>query len=305
MERKRNTVALVMGAGGPLGHAFHAGVLRALADGCGWDARSADLVVGTSAGAVAGALLRAGLSGHDLYSAVSGGSPLLRTLLHPPPADDRARRWPASTDYLRLALRRPWRARPGRLVSALLPEGAYDNQQLGALIAELHPERWPERPLWVTAVSLDSGARVAFGRHDAPLIDIGTAVRCSAAVPWLRRPVEVADQRFVDGGIASGTHVDLLSQLAESPPQLVLVSSPLSRYLPMKLLLRAELRALAPLGARIVVFEPDAQVARAMSWNPMDARLTSSVAAAAYRAALARLDARELEGLRAVLAGTG
>jgi NTE family protein len=293
-----------MGAGGPVGHAFHAGVLRALADGCGWDARSADLVVGTSAGAVSGALLRAGLSGHDQYAAVSGGSPLLRMLQHPPPLDDRARRWPASPDYLRLALRRPWRARPGRLVSALLPEGAHDNQKLGELITGLHPEPWPHRALWVVAVSLDSGARVAFGRHDAPLIDIGTAVRCSAAVPWLRRPVEFGEERFVDGGIASGTHVDLLSQLADAPPQLVLVSSPLSRYLPMKLLLRAELRTLVPLGARVVVFEPDAQVARAMSWNPMDVRLTASVAAASYRAALARLDARELEEVRAVLAGT-
>jgi len=292
-----------MGAGGPVGHAFHTGVLRALADGCGWDARSADLVVGTSAGAVAGALLRAGLSGHDLYAAVSGGSPLLRSLQHPPAPDDRARRWPASTDYLRLVLRRPWRARPGRLVSALLPEGAHDNQQLGDLIAELHPERWPARPLWVTAVSLDSGTRVAFGRHDAPLIDIGTAVRCSAAVPWLRRPVELGSERFIDGGIASGTHVDLLAQLPDGP-RLVLVSSPLSRYLPMKLLLRAELRALAPLGARVVVFEPDADTARAMTWNPMDARLGATVAAAAYRAALTRLDGRELEGVRAVLAGT-
>jgi flagellar biosynthesis protein FlhA len=37
-------VALVLGAGGLVGHAYHAGTLRALADH-GWDARSADVVV--------------------------------------------------------------------------------------------------------------------------------------------------------------------------------------------------------------------------------------------------------------------
>ena len=36
-------VTLVLGAGGVVGRAFHAGVLRALADRWGWDARSADL----------------------------------------------------------------------------------------------------------------------------------------------------------------------------------------------------------------------------------------------------------------------
>ena len=49
-------VGLVLGAGGLVGHAYHAGVLRALSDH-GWDARSAAVVVGTSAGSGVGALL--------------------------------------------------------------------------------------------------------------------------------------------------------------------------------------------------------------------------------------------------------
>src|SRR6476660_3752057 len=62
---------LVLGAGGTVGHAYHAGVLAALAD-CGWDAREAGLIVGTSIGAVTGALLRAGLAPADLYARVVG-----------------------------------------------------------------------------------------------------------------------------------------------------------------------------------------------------------------------------------------
>src|SRR4029453_17418931 len=49
-------VGLVLGAGGVVGHAFHAGVLRALAEVTGWDPRRAEVVVGTSAGAPAGAV---------------------------------------------------------------------------------------------------------------------------------------------------------------------------------------------------------------------------------------------------------
>src|SRR5438270_7966110 len=64
-------VGLVLGAGGPVGHSFHAGTLAALADG-GWDARDAAVIVGTSIGAVTGALLRAGISPGDLYARLTG-----------------------------------------------------------------------------------------------------------------------------------------------------------------------------------------------------------------------------------------
>ena len=64
-------VGLVLGAGGLVGHAYHAGVLRALSDH-GWDARPAAVVVGTSAGSGVGALLRAGLPARDLAARVLG-----------------------------------------------------------------------------------------------------------------------------------------------------------------------------------------------------------------------------------------
>ena len=42
------SVGVVLGAGGIVGAAYHAGVLTALAE-AGFDARHADLIVGTSA----------------------------------------------------------------------------------------------------------------------------------------------------------------------------------------------------------------------------------------------------------------
>src|SRR5437764_10757788 len=50
-------VGVVLGAGGVTGDAFHRGVLRALWE-AGYDARTADVIVGTSAGSMVGAFLR-------------------------------------------------------------------------------------------------------------------------------------------------------------------------------------------------------------------------------------------------------
>src|SRR5262245_49971223 len=65
-------VALVLGAGGVVGHAFHVGVLCALAEEFGWDPRAAELIVGTSAGSVVGASMRAGVSPADLRRRLAG-----------------------------------------------------------------------------------------------------------------------------------------------------------------------------------------------------------------------------------------
>jgi len=54
-------IGLVLGAGGSVGHAYHAGVLAAIAEATGWSPNSAELIVGTSAGSLVAALLRAGL----------------------------------------------------------------------------------------------------------------------------------------------------------------------------------------------------------------------------------------------------
>ena len=57
---RMSAIALVLGAGGVVGAAFHAGVIAALDEHTGWDARTAALVVGTSAGSGIGATVRAG-----------------------------------------------------------------------------------------------------------------------------------------------------------------------------------------------------------------------------------------------------
>src|SRR4051794_24476384 len=57
---------LVLGAGGVLGAAWTAGALRALEETTGWDPRTAEVVVGTSAGSVLSAFLTLGVSTEQL-----------------------------------------------------------------------------------------------------------------------------------------------------------------------------------------------------------------------------------------------
>src|ERR1700730_8714263 len=59
-------VGLVLGAGGSVGVAYHGGVLGAIEEVTGWDPRTAEVIVGTSAGSITAAMLRAGVPAGDL-----------------------------------------------------------------------------------------------------------------------------------------------------------------------------------------------------------------------------------------------
>src|SRR5436305_3173470 len=92
-------IGLVLGADGLTGDAFHRGLLRALSDR-GYDARSADVIVGTSAGSMVGAFLRK-------PAAVSPRRMRANTAtVH----GARLGRAPELSPFL-AALRRPWKAR--------------------------------------------------------------------------------------------------------------------------------------------------------------------------------------------------
>jgi len=301
----RPHVTLVLGAGGPVGQAFHAGVLRALFERCGWDPRAADVIVGTSAGAHVGALLRAGWDSYRLLQRATRPSPATMAAT-PPPSRPRGR-WPASAAYLRGALARPWSARLGPFVAALLPEGAHEGAHLSDAFHRLFAGHWPHRPLWIPAVHVDSGARVVFGRADAPHVDVATAVRCSSAVPGLRQPVAVGAARYVDGGVASPTHADLALQAAPTATarrRTVVVLSPLSCFTPLRLLLRWELRPIVRRGIDVLVFEPDREIGAAMGWNPLDGARAAAVADAAYRATSRRLERGDGTAAVRLLVGT-
>ncbi len=300
-------IGLVLGAGGLAGTAFHAGVLAALAEEAGWDARDAEVVVGTSAGSTTAALLRAGLSPVDLFARVSGramsaeGRRLLDGVAPPAPAARRLPRGlprPASAGLLRSALLRPGSVHPGALLAAALPLGATPNAEIAAAIAPLH-DRWPERALWISAVRLDTGARVVFGRDDdAPPATVGEAVTASCAIPGYYEPPLIGGVRFVDGGVRSLCAADVTAGLGLD---LVVVSAPMATTAwaersreggwrsAARAQLELEVRRVRGRGTPVLVLAPGAEARRVMSGAVMDARRRPEIARVARDGALAGL----------------
>ena len=300
-------IGLVLGAGGSVGHAYHAGVLAGIEEGTGWDPRRAEVIVGTSAGSVVAALLRAGLDANDLARASLGeelsrpGAELLarsgrRTRLETPgPQHADVARGPSAAGLLL----RPWGVRPGVLAAALLPSGTVSTEAVAAGIRGLYGTAWPDRPTWICATRLDDGKQVAFGRTGSPPASMADAVAASCAIPAYFRPVLIGGNRYVDGGTHSVTNAELLAGLGLD---LVIVSCPmggtrdaigLGLDLPVRAGVRArlsrEVAAIRRSGTPVLTFQPTRPERQAMGSNPMNPRVGPAVTRAARNSTLARL----------------
>ena len=312
------SVGLVLGAGGVVGHAYHAGTLAALAEATGWDPRRADLIVGTSAGSGVGATLRGGVGAADLFARVTGGrlsldgARLYEGLGAPvelPSSPGRIGRvpLPAAPGFLARTALWPWSARAGTLLAALLPEGRYATEAVGARVRGFHTMQWPDESLWICAVRLEDGRRVVFGRDPGAEVDVGTAVEASSAIPGFFRPVVIDTVRHVDGGAHSPTNADLVAGLGLD---VVVVISPMSARTaalrgPLAAVtgrlmhsrrLAAEVGVIRRSGTTVVVFQPSPADLEVLGWNAMDFRRRDAVARRAKETAgrrVARADVRD------------
>lgn len=300
-------IGLVLGAGGVVGHAFHVAVLKALADAQGWDPRKAEIIVGTSAGSHVAAYLRAGMSAQDLYARLvdeplSAEGQELVGRAGPPVEVPAPRTRSLGMTAPRLVLRgalSPLRTRPSSVLAAALPEGRVSLDPFAARIRWLHGDSWPQDRLWLTAVDLEDGRRVVFGRPGAPVTDVGLAVAASCAVPGWFMPVGIAGRRYVDGGVHSPTNLDLV---ADQDLDLVIVSSPMSvtrgHWRPraavnargsLRLLLATEATRVRLHGTPVVAFQPFSGDLDAMGLNGMDTRHRAETLRRVYRSTRQRL----------------
>jgi NTE family protein len=255
----------VLGAGGVTGDAFHRGLLRALQE-VGYDARDADVIVGTSAGSMVGAFLR--------RPDRAAGTALPDATVH----GRKLGRGPDLSPFL-AALRRPWRARPGVLAASLLPTGRRSTDFLVSGLHARHGSAWPDRPLYVVAARRRDGRRVVFGREGSPHTDVAHAVAASCAIPGFFHPVEINGEMYVDGGVHSPTNADVLNGW---DLDVLRVSSPMSvdpggvrptLDLPMRLAchgyVRSETGTHRRRGTRVVCFEPSGELLSVMGVNPL------------------------------------
>jgi NTE family protein len=301
-------IGLVLGAGGVVGQAYHAGVLAALEHDWGWDARGADVIVGTSAGSITGSLLRAGIPATEL-AAWTVKAPLSRqgrrlrrilgteipqlepfraaNLLRPPSLPGR--------DMLTRAVIRPWRFRPVAAALSLLAPGRLDILEQLAALREVERRAWPERDLWVCAVRRRDGRRVVFGRPGSPAVPLHLAIAASCAVPGYFAPVPIGGDAYLDGGAHSPTNAAILRARSLD---LVIVISPMSGpspRLPTNLtggvrwhatrMVRREVAALRAAGTPVVVFRPGPDENEAMGNDFMSRERVNTIVQRAFVAA--------------------
>ena len=272
-------VGLVLGAGGVVGQAYHAGVLAALEHDCGWDPRKADIIVGTSAGSITGTLLRAGVPASELaawtvQAPLSAEGRVLHQILgteiplfEPFSVVHLLRRMPdlPGWDMLQRAVIRPRSFRPLVAAIALLAPGRRDIATQLAMLREVEGQSWPDRDLWICTVRRRDGRRIVFGRPGSPEAPLHLAIAASCAVPGYFAPVEIDGRTYVDGGAHSPTNAAIVRERALD---LVIVVSPMSGPVsfPTDLygvsrghasrLARREVKALRESGAAVIVFRP-------------------------------------------------
>jgi NTE family protein len=307
--------AVVLGAGGLAGQAFHLGVLTALAEETGFDARTAEVVVGTSAGSLVAAALTAGWSVKDQLAMLLGDemSPDAQERLiagrdrlaalpgldddHDPPPS----RLPLAPGALLAAARRPFRVRAGAVLSGLIPPGRNSTDAIRHSVARLHDQSWPGPQLRVCAVRARDARRIVFGTAGAPEVDVGTAVAASCAIPGYFTPVRINGEAFIDGGAHSPTNADVV---ARNEPELIVISSPMTAgrgglrtadaalRLAVRRYLAGEVRLLRKAGAQVVVFQPTPNDLAAMGLHPMRMLRGADISRTAAASVRARLAAR-------------
>jgi NTE family protein len=234
------TRALVLGGGGVAGTAWMAGLASGLRR-AGVDLAGADLIVGTSAGAIVGTMLATGqdlgLPGGPARPAGQGGSA--------PTADPG--RLAEVFAILGDASLQPAEARRrvGRL--ALTAKTITEQAHIAMISALITAREWPDRELLITAADVETGELKVWGR--AGIAPLPAAVASSCAMPGASPPVTISGRQYMDGGIVSATNADV----ATGADVLVLVE-PLAHLFPREPLQRE----LAAAGAgTVITISPD------------------------------------------------
>jgi NTE family protein len=251
-----------------LGVGWELGVMRGLQDGGVAMARF-DLVIGTSAGAMSGAI-------------AASGAPLEAVA----PVAERDRQFAAMVEQMNPDVMGP-------VFAALMSGGEADQArraQLGAIARQTHvPEDlaieiirqylpdipWPGS-LVIAAVDIDDGAFVSWGADAG--VSLVRAAAASSAIPGIFPPITIAGRRYMDGAIRSPTSADL----AAGSDALVIVAVP-SRSEQSDRQIAAETSDVRAAGGTIVEIRPDVESGVAFGPNAMDSSRQPLVFAAGRR----------------------
>jgi NTE family protein len=197
------TRALVLGGGGLAGIAWHVGMLTGLADK-GLDVTDADFIVGTSAGATAGAQVASGVPLLECFRRQV--DPTRQNAELRPPGMSIGDLWEAMVRLIE-ETRDPAELRRRTGTMALDADTVPEAVRRAVVAGRLPSDAWPERRMATTAVDAVTGERRVFeSGSEVGLVD---AVAASCAVPGIWPPVTIGPSRYVDGGVYSLCNADL------------------------------------------------------------------------------------------------
>jgi NTE family protein len=247
--------ALVLGGGGVTGVAWELGLIAGLLDK-GIDVTTADLFVGSSAGAVVAAQITAGVTVEELFGRQLAGAG----------QEVAARIGMGALAGLGLAMVRGGgeRAVLQRVGAMALRAKTMPQAERKAIIAGRLPvDAWPQPRLMITAIVARTGEFVVFDKDSG--VSLVDAVAASCAVPGVWPPSDVNGELYIDGGIRSPANVDLV------PPEYdrVVVIAPLVASFSRSMSVKAQVAAL-PAGTRTAVVSPDEAATRAIGNNVLD-----------------------------------
>lgn len=264
----------MLGGGGLAGIAYLTGLIAALR-ARGVHLEEADLILGTSAGAMVGTQVAAEVSFERLYRTLAARRSPLRAALvaafglmpTPDPAAIRA----MLDDWAARNLA-PSTAESRRLVAAQAATGDGPRMRervwVAMVGAYLRRRRWPAQNLAIAVVGTADGEARLLRQADA--VRPARAVAASAAVPGMFPPVAIGGRTYMDGGSRSTTNADLalghrrVLLLVDHPP-LPEGEGPLTRGC-----IDREVAALRASGAQVEVVEPDAAALEAIGARAFD-----------------------------------
>jgi NTE family protein len=254
------TRALVLGGGGVAGIAWEIGLLAGLARS-GVELLSADLIIGTSAGAAVAAQVTSGVSLDQLLARQTEPAQQVTELA---PAVDVPALLARIGEIGQSGLSEPDRRRAyGRL--ALTAPTVAESARRAVLAERVPVHEWPDRDLRITVVDTADGEPAVFDRHSGvALLD---AVAASCAVPGVWPPVTVDGRRYMDGGMRSPENADLA---AGYDKVLVLQVFELPADATWGPGLPGQVEELRTGGSAVEVVNANADAAAAFGQNPLD-----------------------------------
>lgn len=252
--------ALILGGGGPVGEAWESGVIAGLTEK-GIDLSRADLIIGTSAGAIVGARLASRMPPSEFINAALApsdgpppGQPPDRTSSSPPP-DLSFLAGKLQEMGTGKASQQSIRAEIGKWAQKVHPVVS-ESQFVASYNRRFPKKEWPSRAYeCVTVDAADGSLRLWNGSSGVPL---AVAVASSCALPGVFAPVTINGHRYMDGGVRSVTNVDLARgcKTAVVLAPTMGLDDPLAKSFTRPL--SDELQSLRESGCKVELIVPDA-----------------------------------------------